>query len=88
VLCAAAGLASIGRQRCGSSPTAATSVSAAAGSRGRRKLPDTAVLSGGPPPFAGPLLTGGIERAAARLLARTVDVNWALASRLLGAAVR
>jgi GT2 family glycosyltransferase len=56
--------------------------------QGRRKLPDTAILSGGPPPFAGPLLTGGIERAAARLLARTVDVNWALASRLLGAAAR
>jgi GT2 family glycosyltransferase len=52
----------------------------------RRKLPDTAILSGGPPPFAGPLLTGGIERAAARLLARAVEANWALASRLLGAA--
>jgi GT2 family glycosyltransferase len=54
----------------------------------RRKLPDTAILSGGPPPFAGPLLTGGIERAAARLLARAVEANWALASRLLGAAAR
>lgn len=48
----------------------------------RRRLPDTALLSGGPPPFAGPLLAGRLERAAARLLARAVDANWALAIRL------
>ena len=41
-----------------------------------------------PTDSAGPLLTGGIERAAARLLARTADANWAFASRLSGAAAR
>jgi GT2 family glycosyltransferase len=56
--------------------------------QGRRRLADTAVLSGGPPPFAAALLTSPLERAAAGLLARMVEANWALASRLLGNGAR